>query len=206
MPSIGLDHRSSSGYVTDPAGHYFAQPDFWAPNYPITLGGVNTGWYTTGGVESYDESSSVDARLAGTVQSKTATDRSWHRVDWTAGNINFRGAFGDAVYTSGDHYVELYDGATSLGVIVDVGAISAGHFIDAAGTDHASAAAWVSSNASIPLTLPTGVFYVVIGRGASATAKTPLNHYFIEDAGGGDDYFPVYFSKHKSMPQALLAR
>lgn len=191
MPSIGLDFRGSSPFVSDPPGHFFVQGDFWAPNWPITLGTVNTGWYVNPGVEAQNESAAVDARLAGYHEPKDASYVCDFRVDWTPGVINFRMASGNPVWPTGDHYIQLLDGATNLGLIINIGMISAGHFIDAAGVDHASAAAWVANNSPIQVTLPTGVFYIRTGRGPSATGKSSINHIYIEDVASPKSPPPV---------------
>lgn len=92
-----------------------------------------------------------------------------------AGNYDFAAAIGDPSSTDARPEIKVYDNTTLLATIGTTATLSSGHFLDANGVDHATAAAWNSSNTPLALTFATSTLKIRIGRGDSSSGDTRLS-------------------------------
>jgi hypothetical protein len=90
-------------------------------------------------------------------------------------------ALGDAIATAGPHKVEVFDGANTTAVfsITTGGTTATGQFYDASNTLRTSAAAWISGNATAPVTITSSYLRIRIG---GSSGQTTLAHFRL-DAG-----------------------
>lgn len=166
----GINFRVTSGFVTDGTGDTYEIND--TLDYPRTTPqGVAVGWEQS--ISSgRDRNSGIDARLAGLALSSSSTNGGVQnfRIDLDAsGSHDITVAAGDGSYTT--HVkVELFDGTTSLGVLVPAGSTSAGNkFFDATGTEY-SAAAWPGSNTAVTKTFAGTICRFRVGDGTNSCA------------------------------------
>jgi hypothetical protein len=164
---FGFNFRSTAGFVTDPAG---TGPDLGAA-YPtaVTVNGIATsiGWDANRTGSSRDRNAGIDARLAGVNQTGTGAVATWRVNLPQAGTTRVRLGIGDA--GSGNlHSVDIVDSDGTTVLISIRNGFQAGTYSDAAGTVHASAAAWVSSNAGVEVSFSgTAAFLRLPGTGNS---------------------------------------
>jgi hypothetical protein len=190
MASYGFNFRASSGYVTDPAGTTYAfANNFATDTYPdaaiSSALGVNAGWYATSGMESFNQSTGADARLAGFQRLHADNEVNGFRVDITAGDADIRLAVGAQTYASPDAKAEAFDNATTRGVLVDqAGGVTANNFRDATDTLR-SLAAWPGSNAAARVSIASGICIVKFGRGSGGSNRMFVAHMAVEEASGG---------------------
>lgn len=149
--NFGFNFRSTQGYVTDPANTV----GFFGNAYPTskTFGAtnVNAGW--DGAVNIADRSTSIDPRLAGgNTISQNGTTRKF-RVDLPVSGVwTIRLAMGNPSFTRAASFDILdSDGTTVLYSRSEV-TVPAPQYLDATRVIRATAAAWVTSNASIDIT------------------------------------------------------
>lgn len=150
---IGLNYRSTLGYVTDPAGTVFVSNDVYPTQHRFAQDMIlyegRTG--TWGG--SDDCSTSVDPRLAGdSFKSHTLTSTATITIDLHAplgGTYSLRMALGSATHTNFPN-VEVTDGVGGavLFTISHVAGTVAEEFYDATDVKRTSAADWVTNNAA----------------------------------------------------------
>lgn len=179
----GINFRNTSGFVTDGTGDTYEIIDAPADYPRTTPQGVTVGWEQAIGF-TRNRNAGNDPRLAGSASTSTVTNGGVQnfRIDLDAsGSHDITIAAGDAAYTA--HVkLELFDGTTSLGVLVPVGATSAGNkFFDATGTE-LSAAAWPGSNTPVTKTFSGAICRFRIGDGANACA---IAHVAVTAAAGG---------------------
>ncbi len=185
----GIDFRQSSGYVTDPANCYGEIST--TANYPTTpTAGSSTGvGWETSGVVTRDRDSADDPRLAG-VHAYPNGSTGTYRIDLpAAGTYVITLAIGDAGTNWSGETVELFDGATSLGKIVNAATINDQNFYDASGNEW-SAAAWPGSNVTISKVFATTILRLTLTNTVAGNYTT-LAHVFVTGSGGGPDLFHI---------------
>lgn len=151
---IGINFRSTSGYVTDGANEtYCNESDL----YPTTRGGVTFGWVVAGGgeVQDRDRTTGQDRRLAGLNFAFNTSDPVF-RLDLPAtGTCDVHAAFGDHDNALPTDWL-LKDNATTFQTIS--GSTSAANkFKDATGSEY-TAAAWPGSETAVSRTFASTVF------------------------------------------------
>lgn len=178
MSSIGINFRSTAGYVTDPAGTTYCIGD----TYPTTRGGWTFGWVSGSGPGSNlrDRNNSIDPRLAG-INFHSGSFTLKFRIDLPAsGSYNVRCAMGDAGAQNGTE-LTIFDNTTSLGELVTNHLPNSGNFYDATNTVY-SAANWPGSNSAASLTFSTTTFFATIN---SSYSFETIAHLYVEQAAGG---------------------
>src|SRR5687768_1145992 len=114
---VGINFRSSSGYVSNPVGTTHCTVG--AELYPQTRGGLTFGWTVSIGGNGRDRSTSIDARLAG-IHFKTDVTGSpiVFRIDLpSSGSVDIYTGLGDAG-ASNNFFLEVMDNTTSLGTLI----------------------------------------------------------------------------------------
>jgi len=185
---FGVNFRQAEAFVAgaDPA------PNIWSNFATVTGGGSAAysgaqqfGWTDTSasGIGVANRNSGNDHRLAGIVFApSTATPANFeYRVDTGAGTFQLTLALGDAASTNGPHKIEVFDGANTTAVfsITTGGTTATGQFYDASNTLRTSAAAWISGNATAPVTITSSYLRIRIG---GSSGQTTLAHFRL-DAG-----------------------
>lgn len=181
--SQGINFRNTSGYVTDPAGSTYEVGS--TNNYPHTLGVLQGGWETAPTISAgtRNRSTSVDARLAGVAFRANGGTAAVFRLDLFPGVYRVTLAMGDATNSQTQSKIEIADGSTSRLTLSDTGAaLTAGKFMDAAGTVHASASAWVSSQQPAFITIASGILRVNWLANPNASASSVLAHIAVASA------------------------
>lgn len=163
----GFCFRATSGYVTDPTNTTYVAMEA----YPTTrsVGGENVtfGWNDVAShIDSRDRSTSAPYELAG-LNFLDSADTKYFRVDVpAAGAYRFQLAVGDRGGNACTPNVIVKDGVggSTLATVQQATPTAGGAFVDAAGTEHASAAAWDASgrvwSGSLTLTGTVIAFYV----------------------------------------------
>jgi len=172
----GVNFRSTSGYVTDPANHTYQVA--LTPDYPTTSPqGNNIGWTAFPTAGTRDRNSGNDARLAG----ENFDSAGVYRIDLPApGSYTVFLACGDATYAQSNQKIELFDDVTSLGVLFTGAATGAANsFLDATGVAR-TAANWPSQNVGVTNVYASTKCIVKIGDGSNNTAIATL---FVQSAG-----------------------
>lgn len=199
----GINFRSSSGYVTDPAGSTY---DTGTLTYPRTTSQGNTvGWESVTSLQKRDRSTAIDPRLAGIIFI-TAPATATFRIDLPApGAYGIRLAAGD--YSARNRIkVEVFDDSTSLGVLAD-GLPAGGSFYDAAGNVWTTAQ-WPTSNVAVEKTFSTSIARFVTGRSDISGVYVSIAHLAVEELSGGSG-LTVGLSGHayeheQGLPTAAL--
>jgi hypothetical protein len=173
---IGFNFRATLGFVTDIAPDQFHDVGLYAasPGYGWEVGSVANA--------DRDRNAANNARLAGLffVDSGLTLD---FRVDLpSAGDYAITLAIGDDAYSSDHCKCEIFDTSSSLFSVTSGATLTAGHYIDANGTEHTSAANWVANQTSRTATFATTILRCRIGQASSS--KTPIAHLSIAAAGG----------------------
>lgn len=178
----GINFRATAGLVTDGTDDY--REISTTANYPATTSQGNTvGWETLAPSGTRDRSTGVDSRLAGLHFIQNSIAARTYRFDLPfAGSYRIRLASGDATIAAQSSKIELFDGSTSLGVLVD-GTSPTGQFFDANGTLHTSAANWVSSNTLFTATFASTIARFTIGASGGANPNSVICHIYIESSG-----------------------
>jgi hypothetical protein len=171
---IGINFRSTSGYVADGANETYCLADI----YPVTRGGVTFGWVITGAVDSRDRDSGNDRRLAGI--NFTTNNADYFRLDLpAAGTYDVHLAMGDATFSGAVSY-DVKDTTTLL--FSTTGSTSAGNkFKDATDTEYSNAA-WPGSEAASTQTFATTQLRVQHTGGG---VNDVIAHLRVAAAGGG---------------------
>ena len=177
----GINFRSTLGYVTDGANES-GELDGIPPTYPRTTAqGITVGWEGSNTQNNRDRNSGNDRRLAGSHSPTNASTLNDFRIDLpSAGNYNVRIAAGDANYTRSIK-VEMFDTSTSRGVLCNGSTGASNSFFDAGGTAR-TAANWVTSNVSAPITFTTTICRFRIGSGSGSVGDHTIAHVYIESA------------------------
>ena len=194
MADYGFAMRDTAPYVTNPAGVSFVDAVNYTPSggdgglsYPVSYSnGITGGQYSGSGIEKFNVSTSVDARLAGAHRTNSNTQTQRYRFDLPAtGDYSIRCAAGIANYSTGDDWLDLYDTSTQLGPLVnDTDGHTNNSFYDATGVLH-TAANWPANNAATTKTFATTIMYVDLGRGTGGVNKAFLAFFQFSDVGGG---------------------
>ncbi len=180
---FGVNFRATLAFVTDGSGENFEAGD---PGDLANYNGTRGFGYTVAGFNPRDRDAGLDRRLAGTHWTGLNT-QAIYRVDLPApGTYTIRVACGDA---AGASYVflELFDDATSKGVLCTDLTSAAATWKDATNVERASAAAWVSGNVAITATFASTILLLHLGNGLAGGAGIggSISHLFIDAAGGG---------------------
>lgn len=165
---FGVDFRATVPFVSDPANcvaEVTTVVDYSA--------GQGYGWesFSSTGQITRDRSTTNDHRLAGMHgQSNGVTaDFGDFRVDLANGNYLLALAIGDNASNQTNQTVELFDGATSLGVVVNNGdTVAVDRFFDATGVLRTSSADWVTNNAVLAITITSGILRIRCGPNGRA--------------------------------------
>lgn len=178
----GFLFRDTSGYVTNPANSIFVGDGGFgaAPTYltNTTIDGDSVDYgYTAGYVDTQrDRDSAIDARLAGLhqVPNTDTTGNVWRLNLPQAGTYEITLALGDA--NNGQRqYWRILDNTTVLETNDKTGTLQAGgNFYDASGTNHATPAAWVSSQVPKQFVFATTTLFLEWG-GKNASSNTGAN-------------------------------
>lgn len=193
--NFGFNFRATLGFVTDPANTTFvdSNQNFSGGIYPQTVSGVTFGWISTQAhIDARDANSGVDARLAGCALALDTTDTDF-RVDLpSTGSYNITIGITQQGTSRTNPFLTIFDNTTSLFTVSLSGTLATPHVLDANGTEHNSAALWVSNNTPKQGTFASTIFKCRI-HNASGGDFTPLAHIFIADVPGAQvPYQPNY--------------
>lgn len=188
-----LNIRASQAFVTDGANQASLNEDVAGGSdgiYPhsVTLDGdtFDVGFPSGDTVQFRDRDSGADPRLAGIgFCFNDGTNQKTLRINVPAGNIGLRLAFGDP---SNDRaYTEwaIYDDASLLETGVYASTITAGQWVDANETLHASNAAWIASNTEKTYAISSGILRITFGSAAAQTDVTAVATIGFRQIGGG---------------------
>ena len=181
---LGLNVRSSVGYVTDGTDEVFCGGQS-QDAYPTTRGGATFGW-DAGYDNGRDRDSANDRRLAGMAYHANDGNQSTLRVDLpSAGTYDFRLAMGDATQAPAYQRIDVYDDSTLLLTVIESDGTAANSFVDATGAE-LTAANWPASNAAVQLTFSTTIAYIKIGSTSAESNSTALAHVRFTQAASGN--------------------
>jgi len=184
----GIAFRASNAFVTDVAPDFCengvpdsdTQIDTGEADYPTTsTQGNNEGWETVDadGIQVRNRNA-ANARLSGMHQCTNANDINTWRLDLpSTGDKSIRSAAGEFNYTAGT-YLELFDTASSLGVLSTGTTSGAATWKDATNVERSSAADWASNNAAATKTFTTTILRLQMGSGA---LQGTVSFFFVED-------------------------
>lgn len=176
--AFGINHRDTSGYVTDGAGETYClgQNDL----YPTTRGGKTFGWDSFGDI-SRNRDSAVDRRLAGDARIDDATQKVW-RCDHAAGTYPITIGQGSAgIFSSSYNYLEVLDNTTTVLTIDDTNGVPSGNHNDSTGTQYSSSS-WPGSSVATNCTFATSTIFVKMGKTAATGSFHSWNHIHVGDA------------------------
>lgn len=182
MADIGIDFRTGSGFVTDPAGcTYCTEGD----SYPTTRGGRTFGWGST--PSGRDRNAGIDARIAGINFAAAAASHTFRLDGCDTGANDIYLAVGDDLYaTLTTATVTLKDGVGGS-TLFSISPIISGSnkFADANDIDYTSAG-WIAASTYggtvRAVTLTGTVLTLVLDGGISFGA---IAHLRIMSNGGG---------------------
>lgn len=178
--NCGIDFRGTSAFVTDPTNCSPQINNF--ADYPhINAQGIVCGWEDAPNTFS-DRSAAIDARLAG-INAVAAGSTARFRIDLPAsGAYRIEAAVGDATTAqpasggSPAQRVEVFDGLTSLGTLVNNRQTPSGQWYDGSDTVRTSAANWVSGEAASTWTFTGTTLRLKCGIAAGGAGSTTLSH------------------------------
>ena len=175
---IGLNFRSTSGYVTDGADEVYVLATDTTPTERKSANGNSVTFQWDSAPTAANRSNTVDVRLAGHHRTNNPDVRTLTVTLPYTGPYKVRIAAGDALV---NYWVAVYlkDNGTTL--ITLSGSIG-NNFFDADGTA-LSTANWPGSNTLVDVNFASTVCQVVIGPG-SATWVNAIAHLYLEYAGG----------------------
>ncbi len=181
----GINFRATLAYVTDGASEAFEMVTGTTPNYPHTTSqGNNVGWEGALGDGCRNRSAGVDVRLAGMNFCDNGVTFDY-RLDLSAsGNWDINLAAGDATYAQGPIKVEVFDTATSRGVLCNASTSTGARWLDAHGTEFTEAN-WVASNVSQSVAFTTTIARIRIGGGAGGSST--IAHVKLTSGAAGYD-------------------
>jgi hypothetical protein len=188
MTITGVNFRATPSEVTDGAGFTYctAADNFGFTGVEVTRGGIHFN-LSGAGYGGYDDPSPVDPRVAGSVVAGIG-DGGVFYFDLTlpsAGTylVNLASY---VFFETEQTVIHVYDGLatgthTLLFTVNGAANATPGLVLDAAGTQHASTAAWVASQAAVgPYSFSTGILGVIIQTTASDAA--PLSTIYATSA------------------------
>ena len=170
----GFNFRATSGFVTDGINETYV---FKTDIYPVTRNGSTFGWQTVSPPLDYNRDSGLDRRLAGGNSEANFWSTETFRVDLyeaSGGVYDIALALGDILNNS-ISYVIFFDKTTQFADIY-TDPHNANQYVDAAGTKHASAGAWVSSRKPRRRTFINDRLRVQIGAFWPGVGWTPICH------------------------------
>lgn len=173
---IGLNFRSTSGYVSDGADEVYVLGTDTTPTERKSANGNSVTFQWDSSPIALNRSTGVDVRLAGRHSTSNPDVRTLTVTLPAAGDYRVRIAAGDALSTGYWTATYLKDNGTTL--ITLSGSIGSGNFFDADGTQLTNAA-WPGSNTLVDVTFASTVCQVVIGPG-SATWVNTISHLYLE--------------------------
>lgn len=193
----GFNFRATAEYVTDPTDTQYVNGTDPTYLYDYTNDGVTFGLSTVSGLQARNRSTSVP-KLAGTVFVYNTADQVTFRVDLeSTGNHDIYIAIGDYEYSNDNPYVQFLDDSTEIDVIDYSGTLDGQHFIDAEGTEHTSAANWVSNNVAITHNFTSTIFYVKFGQPGTATSgSSAIAHLAIDPTAATGSIIPQIMLQH----------
>ena len=128
------------------------------------------------------------------------------RVDLPhTGDYDIRLAIGEAAgfQSPTNQKVRIYDNTTLKATITYLGTLTAGHYVDANGVEHNSAAAWAASNSSIRLNFTTTTLFMDYGYGDGVTdGITNVALLRISEASAGPTPTPTATNTPTNTPTA----
>ncbi len=158
---LGINFRSTSGYVTDgPNDTYCLRAD----GYPTTRGGLTFGWADGDSHDVRNRNSGIDVRLAGVHFNTSAGTVAIFRLDLPndADTYTITGAFGDASYAQSP-YVELRDGATTVFKTIDLNITGQDRWTDPNGSAQYTSAEWPGDNTTLEEVFSNDELFIHIG-------------------------------------------
>lgn len=175
MADIGINFRSTSGYVTDGANETYCVGD----TYPTSRGGFTFGWTAALSDGKRDRSNSIDRRLAGINKAgNSATGRRIFRINLPfAGPYQIDLALGDAGSDQFYQYAVLKDNTTTIATLdksSGTRALSTA-FYDAAGNLQTKTS-WPTDKVSINHTFASTTFFLEIGTTTTQTGDSTVAH------------------------------
>lgn len=172
MADIGINFRSTAGYVTDGANETYCSAD----GYPTTRGGATFGWSAVDGAR--DRTTIVDRRLAGVNFVNTIGAN--FRLDLPAtGSYDVHVAAGDASTSNGGLW-DLRDDATAF-VSLTGDSLGSGNFRDASNVTR-TAAAWPGSEVLANRTFSSTIFKLY--DRANSLTNNVIAHIRLVSVGG----------------------
>jgi hypothetical protein len=182
---MGFDFRGSSGFVTDPAyAVCVLATDIYPHTYTSSNGDSGNGGWDSSGMQNLNDSSSNDPRIAGSNYTSSGTTHTFI-YDLSSGSAPGAGpyavdfALGDAGNSATQDAI-LKDNTTALITITST-ATTAGHFIDATGTNVAATTTWTGTTVNKTWASTTVNFAL---NPSSAAIFTTLAHFRLTAAGG----------------------
>lgn len=177
MAFSGVNFRASSGYVSDSAGHTYSLGEA----YPTTRGGLTFGFGSNISSNTRDRNAGIDSRLAGIAFMSNSGSATTFTLDLPsgAGTYRVRLALGDAG-ASQTIYCLVKDGATTRATIGPTTTSTAECFLDTTGTQHNSAANWVSSNSTSDIVFSGSTLTLELGGTGGGSGNTAIAHVSVE--------------------------
>lgn len=175
MADIGINFRSTAGYVTDGANETYCIGD----TYPTSRGGFSFGWTAALSDGKRDRSTSVDRRLAGINKAaNSATGRRIFRIELPfAGPYEIHLALGDVGSDQLYQYAVLKDGAATIATLDQSSGTRAltTAFYDAA-ANLRTKTSWPTDEVKINHTFSSTTFYLEIGTPTTQTGDSTIAH------------------------------
>lgn len=186
----GIDFCTSATFVMHVSPN---DPETNAPisgglDYPRVTAQGNTVGYDTGnvasGLQTRDRNSGNDSQLA-SIHFPVGFGDLRFRFDLpVAGTYNIRSACGDPAYTAHAR-LEVFDNASSLGVLSSTDTTAANKFRDATDTEYSNAA-WPGSNTAVAKTFST-----TICRFLFTDSQSVIAHLYLEAVAATAGYLLV---------------
>lgn len=218
---VGFFFRDTQGYcASDPSyGTYARSQDSGTGDVYDTsrvVNGQTVHFGTTGGNPGDSrrnrDSGLCSLGLAGKTQMGNASSINgvpaparW-RVDLPhTGDYDIRLAIGEAAgfQSPTNQKVRIYDNTTLKATITYLGTLTAGHYVDANGVEHNSAAAWAASNSSVRLNFTTTTLFMDYGYGDGVTdGITNVALLRISEASAGPTPTPTATNTPTNTPTA----
>ncbi len=184
---LGINFRTTSGFVTDSAGQTYCIDDA----YPTTRGGFTFG-IVSGGGNTRDRNSGSDVRLAGIQFTGNASGGTpaVFRLDLpSSGSYDIYAAFGD--FNNGQHIdAEIGDNGSYTTIASNVNTVGGQEFVDATGTLRTSVSDWVSNNAKLTKAFSSTVLQIRLGGLSANTDSSCIAHLRVVSVGGSSPTYP----------------
>lgn len=184
-----INFRNTTAFASGDSADAFVQNTAaGSNNYPTTTSqGVRVGWSTALSIEHRNVTSTLDIRLVGLATSNTGTGIGKYRINLAdlggAGTYRIRLAMGDDDNARANQKCEIYDDATSKGVVIATG--SSNHFWRDATDAEYNNANWPGSNTAIDITFASTIAEFWFGDGTNNWAVSHIRIEFISGAASG---------------------